>query len=109
MSFSYSAQGTRNEVVDQLDGLHDSQMGNDNFGAQIRDAIVDAVSVGTELAGPIDQRYEVSVVGHSSHGGVVTLDAKVKVVFQVNPVGFNETEVPVTNVMTGGATSPPLS
>jgi hypothetical protein len=79
MSFSYTAAGTRNEVVDQLDGLHDSQMGNDNFGAQIRDAIVDAVSVGVDLEPPADQRYEVKVSGHSGRNAIVTLNAQITI------------------------------
>jgi hypothetical protein len=85
MSFNFTAAGTRNEVVDQLDGLHDSQLGNDNFGAQIRDAIVDGISVGATLEPPADQRYEVTCSGHSGRDAILTFQGTVKVV-QVPPV-----------------------
>lgn len=80
MSFSYSARGTRDEVVSSLDSLTMPQLGNDPLGANIRDTLVEAISMGTELIDPSDQRYQVDVTGHSGHGAVVTLTATVKVV-----------------------------
>ncbi len=93
MTFSFSAAGTRNQVVESLDMLTDKQLGNDNFGCQIRDAIVDAISVGSELEPESGQRYQVSVSGHSGKNSAVTLGAEIKVVAQEN-VSTSTTEVP---------------
>lgn len=108
MSFKFTAAGTRNEVVDQLDGIHDSDMGNDNFGLQLRDAIVDAISVGATLDPPADQRYEVTVSGHSGRDAICTFTGEVKVVpvppvapvVSDNPaeVGLTETAVATDNL-----------
>jgi len=106
VSFSFTAAGTRDQVVDSLDGLHDDQLGNDNFGAQIRDAIVDGISVGATLDPPADQRYEVKCSGHSGRDAILTFQGEVKVVSAPilppdaaavgQPIGLTETVVPTT-------------
>jgi hypothetical protein len=85
VSFHMTAAGTRNQVVDSLDGLRDDQIGYDNFGVQLRDLLVDVIGQGSDLEPPSDQRYEVTVSGHSGRSAPVTLTAEVKLV-QVPPV-----------------------
>ena len=105
MSFNFTAAGTRNEVVDQLDSLHDDKLGYDNFGSQLRDAIVDAISVGATLEPPADQRYQVAVSGHSGRDAICTFQGEVKIVhvdpqppdakLADNPADIGLTETPV--------------
>ncbi len=94
MTFSFVAAGTRNQVVESLDMLTDKQLGYDLFGSQIRDAIVDAISIGTELEPPSGQRYQVHASGHSGKNSAVILTAEIKLVPVAESVSPETTEVP---------------
>ena len=89
MSFKMNAAGTRDQVTSSLEALGSADLGNDTFGLDIRDAIVDAIGFGADLEPPADQRYEVSVSGHSGSNAIVTFNGYIKVVF-VPPVAPTE-------------------
>lgn len=97
MSFIIQARGTREEVVSSLDNLTTTQLGSDSLGMVLRNALVDAISVGVDLEPPSDQRYLVNVIGHSGPGAVVTLTAKVELVSFPYAVEAKNEAAPVTN------------
>lgn len=80
MSFSFTARGTRSEVIASLDALTDAQLGQDPMGRRMRNNIIDAIEAGVELDSPSDQRYSVNVTGHSGPGSVVSLIATIQLV-----------------------------
>lgn len=109
MTFQYGAGGTRAQTVASLDALTDAQMGSDTLGKDIRDILVEAISVGTDLEPPSDQRYRVDVSGHSGRGGIVTLQATVQVVSTGDTAAAEAQAAPEEAIAADLADMPPVS
>lgn len=97
MSFSFSAAGSRSEVLSSLGNLTDDALG-DSLGVDIRDILEERIEGGAD-PGP-SQRYVINASGHSSRHALVALNVKVTV--EPVPTPPDATETPVTDTVTAG-------
>lgn len=74
MSFSYSAGGSRDQVVSSLNAVDFTQAYSDQVGKGVRDLLV--THLGTADGNP-DLRYDVQASGHAGTGAVLTLNVTV--------------------------------
>lgn len=104
MSFSFSAKGKRDSVIQELDALTATQLGQDRLGGDVRDLLVN--SLGRSADVQPDQQFNVSAFGHAGstdYESIVTLGVTVSIESNPNVTTPPNTATTATTVAEGSA------